>query len=305
MSATLSRWGATAAYLVSWCGCSLSLQDKMYYAVRGHGAFVRAAGAAQQRRLWSAEFGLQQEGLTVVGASKQPAPETRRFLERLRNPVYKKLGSSLKLLQVGLGWGLEGLFWSRRGDAEAFCTLWARHFETDCHSGLAPRCLHTLVVTAVPALSAPQVAEGSAHVYLRMVPSSEWDTAAAQVIVEEAGGAVLQVGGATGEDGRPWDWQVRGGGSALHALVQAQSTHNADEICSRCGPWAQGAATTLAAANGSRLQSRASQKLPGRPPPPGLPMLLQGDLVPTLQPLEYNKPSLRNPYFVAVGKRRG
>lgn len=34
------------------------------------------------------------------------------------------------------------------------------------------------------------VAEGQADVYLRMGPTSEWDTAAAQCIVEEAGGAI-------------------------------------------------------------------------------------------------------------------
>lgn len=34
------------------------------------------------------------------------------------------------------------------------------------------------------------VAEGSAHVYPRLSPCMEWDTAAAQVIVEEAGGSV-------------------------------------------------------------------------------------------------------------------
>jgi 3'(2'), 5'-bisphosphate nucleotidase len=35
------------------------------------------------------------------------------------------------------------------------------------------------------------VADGSAHVYPRLAPTSEWDTAASQIIVEEAGGSVL------------------------------------------------------------------------------------------------------------------
>jgi 3'(2'), 5'-bisphosphate nucleotidase len=38
------------------------------------------------------------------------------------------------------------------------------------------------------------VAEGKAHVYPRIAPTMEWDTAAAQGIVEAAGGAVLQFG---------------------------------------------------------------------------------------------------------------
>lgn len=36
------------------------------------------------------------------------------------------------------------------------------------------------------------VAEGEAHIYPRMAPTMEWDTAASQIVVEEAGGQVLQ-----------------------------------------------------------------------------------------------------------------
>lgn len=36
------------------------------------------------------------------------------------------------------------------------------------------------------------VAEGLAHVYPRIAPTMEWDTGAAQIIVEEAGGSVVQ-----------------------------------------------------------------------------------------------------------------
>lgn len=39
------------------------------------------------------------------------------------------------------------------------------------------------------------VAEGEADIYPRLGPTSEWDTAAAQCIVEEAGGRVITVGG--------------------------------------------------------------------------------------------------------------
>lgn len=39
------------------------------------------------------------------------------------------------------------------------------------------------------------VAEGRADVYPRLGPTSEWDTAAAQAVVEQAGGAVLQLDG--------------------------------------------------------------------------------------------------------------
>ena len=39
------------------------------------------------------------------------------------------------------------------------------------------------------------LAEGEADLYPRLAPTSEWDTAAAQAVLEAAGGAVLQLGG--------------------------------------------------------------------------------------------------------------
>lgn len=42
----------------------------------------------------------------------------------------------------------------------------------------------------------------------RLAPTSEWDTAAADIIVREAGGAVLQAGKVTGKGELLEDWQV-------------------------------------------------------------------------------------------------
>ena len=47
------------------------------------------------------------------------------------------------------------------------------------------------------------VAEGAAHVYPRLAPTSEWDTCAAQAIVECAGGEVLQFAGERCDAGKP------------------------------------------------------------------------------------------------------
>ena len=38
------------------------------------------------------------------------------------------------------------------------------------------------------------VAEGLAHIYPRLAPTCEWDTAAAHIVVTEAGGTVVQAG---------------------------------------------------------------------------------------------------------------
>jgi len=47
------------------------------------------------------------------------------------------------------------------------------------------------------------VAEGSADIYLRDVPTMEWDTAAAQCVVEAAGGQVCTLDGKPLRYGKP------------------------------------------------------------------------------------------------------
>jgi 3'(2'), 5'-bisphosphate nucleotidase len=47
------------------------------------------------------------------------------------------------------------------------------------------------------------VAEGGADVYPRLGPTSEWDTAAAQAVVEQAGGSVVTL------DGRPMQYNAK------------------------------------------------------------------------------------------------
>ena len=47
------------------------------------------------------------------------------------------------------------------------------------------------------------VAEGQADVYLRDVPTMEWDTAAAQCVVEAAGGSVCTLDGQPLRYGKP------------------------------------------------------------------------------------------------------
>lgn len=48
-----------------------------------------------------------------------------------------------------------------------------------------------------------RVADGTADLYVRLGPTSEWDTAAGQIVLEEAGGALL------GFDGRPFAYNRR------------------------------------------------------------------------------------------------
>jgi 3'(2'), 5'-bisphosphate nucleotidase len=47
------------------------------------------------------------------------------------------------------------------------------------------------------------IAEGKADIYPRLGPTSEWDTAAAQAVVEQAGGQVLEL------DGKPLSYNKK------------------------------------------------------------------------------------------------
>ncbi|MDA0679872.1 MAG: 3'(2'),5'-bisphosphate nucleotidase CysQ [Proteobacteria bacterium] len=64
------------------------------------------------------------------------------------------------------------------------------------------------------------VAEGNADIYPRLGPTSEWDTAAAQAVVEQAGGAVLQL------DGRPLDYNTKADILNPHFLVTGPADRN-------------------------------------------------------------------------------
>ena len=54
----------------------------------------------------------------------------------------------------------------------------------------------TELIQAGSSLKFIKIAEGSADIYPRLAPTSEWDTAAAQAILEGAGGKVTQLNGA-------------------------------------------------------------------------------------------------------------
>lgn len=56
-------------------------------------------------------------------------------------------------------------------------------------------------VAAGSSLKFCRLAEGAADVYPRLAPTSQWDTAAAQCVLEAAGGAVIDLGGASLEYG--------------------------------------------------------------------------------------------------------
>ena len=64
------------------------------------------------------------------------------------------------------------------------------------------------------------VAAGEADIYPRLGPTSEWDTAAAQAVVEQAGGAVLLL------DGSPLAYNTEADILNPHFLVRGPRDRN-------------------------------------------------------------------------------
>jgi 3'(2'), 5'-bisphosphate nucleotidase len=64
------------------------------------------------------------------------------------------------------------------------------------------------------------VAEGNADIYPRLGPTSEWDTAAAQAVVEQAGGAVLRL------DGTPLAYNTKSDILNPHFIVRGPQDRN-------------------------------------------------------------------------------
>jgi len=60
----------------------------------------------------------------------------------------------------------------------------------------------TTLVQAGSSLKLLRIAEGEADIYPRLAPTCEWDTAAAQAVLEGAGGKVTQVDGSPMEYGK-------------------------------------------------------------------------------------------------------
>eukprot|EP00923_Selenidium_pygospionis_P042362 GHVN01073316.1.p1 GENE.GHVN01073316.1~~GHVN01073316.1.p1 ORF type:complete len:132 (+),score=18.56 GHVN01073316.1:601-996(+) len=97
-----------------------------------------SGGSPTVQRIKVATFNTESEGVIIVGSSSHRSEEAQEFVKTFRNPVFKLMGSSIKLLLV---------------------------------------------------------AEGAAHVYPRFGDTNEWDIAAADAILREAGGSLKQNSG--------------------------------------------------------------------------------------------------------------
>lgn len=105
--------------------------------------------------------------------------------------AYRRIGSQESAIRVGKA-------------ASRICRVVASksHLNADTQSFID--CLGPVsLVQAGSSLKFCRVAEGGADIYPRLAPTAEWDTAAAQAILEGAGGAVLDVQGQGLRYGKP------------------------------------------------------------------------------------------------------
>ncbi len=113
---------------------SVPVQNKVYYAIKGKGAFLVENGVTT--KLQANSYKMTDKGLRVVISRSHLNDATKNYVAKMDEPEFVRMGSSLKFMVV---------------------------------------------------------AEGKADVYPRYGLCMEWDTGAAQIILEEAGGSVLHV----------------------------------------------------------------------------------------------------------------
>jgi len=106
--------------------------DLLCWAARGQGAW--RMGPKGPEAITASRFRTDQAGLRLVASRSHRDPATEAFATGFREPEFRAMGSSLKIILL---------------------------------------------------------ASGDAEIYPRFAPTMEWDTAAAQIILEEAGGRLL------------------------------------------------------------------------------------------------------------------
>ncbi|HZX28253.1 MAG TPA: 3'(2'),5'-bisphosphate nucleotidase CysQ [Telluria sp.] len=86
--------------------------------------------------------------------------------------------------------------WARKQSEACRVVASKSHLNEETNAFIGRLGAHELI-QAGSSLKLCRVAEGAAHVYPRLGPTCEWDTAAAHAVVEGAGGHVVQLDGTT------------------------------------------------------------------------------------------------------------
>lgn len=131
---------------------------------------------------FTVNIALIEDQQVVLGVVYAPALQTCYFAARGLG-AFKQVGEgAIEPIAVRAFTGVLQIAASRRHGANSFAALFAQF--PDYH-----------LVTRGSSLKFCLIAEGQADLYPRFALTSEWDTAAAQCVLEEAGGSVLDLHG--------------------------------------------------------------------------------------------------------------
>ncbi len=144
----------------------------------GTGEFIAGSGD------FSVLIALVENNRPVMGIVHVPMTDISYFAVSGRGAFKRQDGNDMRILTEQQEWHENQplkVAVSRRQDPRSVLKL----FDDD-H-------IYELIRLGGAALKSCLVAEGQAHCYVRVGPTGEWDTGAAQVIIEEAGGKVMDI----------------------------------------------------------------------------------------------------------------
>lgn len=168
---------------------------KTYYAAEGKGAFVREGAdmspAAQEEIERAYSRAADPAAADAKAAAAGPPPASDKALRAAADALADRGVSARRIACAEF----------RESDPALALVASASHLSPETEAFCA-RFLEPAFKQVGSSLKMMLVAEGSAHCYPRLAPTMEWDTAAADVIVREAGGTVLRCGACDGKSGK-------------------------------------------------------------------------------------------------------
>lgn len=142
---------------------------------------------------FTVNIALVQDGVAIFGVVLAPALG-QTYWGGLGTGAFRRVNQHAEAIQVAPA--------QERGTQALRVVASKSHMNAETVAFIGRLGPHTLV-QAGSSLKFCRVAEGNADVYPRLGPTCEWDTAAAQAIVEAAGGCVLGLDGAPLRYGKP------------------------------------------------------------------------------------------------------
>ena len=125
---------------------------------------------------FTVNIALIENGESTLGVVYAPVPKTSYFARRAAGAFRMENGEPAKPIK------------SRKPCASPVMVAGSRSHRGDSLNAYLERLDDYEIISVGSSLKSCMVAEGSADIYPRLGPTSEWDTAAAQCVVEEAGG---------------------------------------------------------------------------------------------------------------------